>query len=120
MSKSQEPGFPEANLPPGDARARPADPTPAASGQKQAAPVIRIDGKKIACTGQYASILECLEAADVEVHYHCRDGFCGACRVSLCQGQVTYPQGEPLAFVGEGEILACCSLPVTDITLELD
>ncbi|WDE03022.1 2Fe-2S iron-sulfur cluster binding domain-containing protein [Thalassomonas viridans] len=83
-------------------------------------PVIRVEEKDIPCPRRYSSILECLEDADVEVDYHCRDGFCGACRVTLCQGQVAYPQGEPLAFVGEGEILTCCSLPVTDITLELN
>ncbi|WDD96852.1 class I ribonucleotide reductase maintenance protein YfaE [Thalassomonas actiniarum] len=91
-----------------------------AQAEKPKAPVISVEGKNIACTGQYPSILECLEGADVEVHYHCRDGFCGACRVILHRGQVIYPQGEPLAFVGEGEILTCCSLPVTDIQIELD
>ena len=66
------------------------------------------------------SLLECLESADIEVHYHCRDGFCGACRVTLVEGEIFYPDGEPLAYIGEGEILACCCLPVSDITLEID
>lgn len=82
--------------------------------------MISVEGKDIVCSEQYPSILECLEDADVEVHYHCRDGFCGACRVTLHQGEVVYPQGEPLAFVGEGEILTCCSVPVTDIKITLD
>ena len=66
------------------------------------------------------SLLECLESADIEVHYHCRDGFCGACRVTLVEGDIFYPDGEPLAYIGEGEILACCCLPISDITLEID
>ena len=69
---------------------------------------------------QEKTLLNHLEANKVEDHYHCRDGFCGACRVSLKQGQVNYPAGEPLAFVGEGEILTCCCVPVTNITIEID
>ena len=83
-------------------------------------PVIHVDGKAIPCPAHYHNILDCLEEAGVEVHYHCRDGFCGACRVTLCQGETVYPQGEPLAFVGEGEVLTCCSLPLTDIDLVID
>jgi len=66
------------------------------------------------------TLLECLESADIEVHYHCRDGFCGACRVTLLEGQISYPNGEPLAYIGDGEILPCCCIPITDITLEID
>lgn len=66
------------------------------------------------------TLLECLENANVEVHYHCRDGFCGACRVSLIAGEISYPNGEPLAYIGDGEILPCCCIPITDITLEID
>ncbi|GLX81956.1 class I ribonucleotide reductase maintenance protein YfaE [Thalassotalea eurytherma] len=68
----------------------------------------------------HGSILNCLESADVEVHFHCRDGFCGACRVTLDEGQVNYPQGEPLAFVGDGEVLACCCQPTSNIRLTID
>jgi len=66
------------------------------------------------------TLLECLESANVEVHYHCRDGFCGACRVSLIEGEISYPNGEPLAYIGDNEILPCCCIPITDITLEID
>ena len=66
------------------------------------------------------TLLNCLERQDVEVHYHCRDGFCGACRVTLKTGQVNYPQGEPLAFVGDGEVLACCCQPTSNIRLTID
>lgn len=66
------------------------------------------------------TLLNCLERQDVEVHYHCRDGFCGACRVTLKKGQVNYPQGEPLAFVAENEILPCCCVPTTDISIDIE
>lgn len=83
-------------------------------------PVISVDDKKIAFKNSKQTLLECLEAADVEVHYHCRDGFCGACRVTLHEGEIHYPNGEPLAFVNPNEILPCCCVPVTNITLEIE
>jgi len=83
-------------------------------------PKITVQGKIVHYKNNEQTLLECLESANVEVHYHCRDGFCGACRVTLLDGEINYPLGEPLAFVGEGEILTCCCVPVTDLTLALD
>ncbi len=81
---------------------------------------INVQSKVVHYENNEQTLLECLESADVEVHYHCRDGFCGACRVTLVAGEINYPLGEPLAFVGDKEILPCCCIPVTDITLLLD
>lgn len=81
---------------------------------------IRVGEIDVTYLESHGSILNCLEDANVEVHYHCRDGFCGACRITLDKGQVVYPQGEPLAFVGDGEVLACCCRPVTDIQVSLE
>jgi ferredoxin len=78
---------------------------------------ISVDNKTIIFQANDKSLLECLENANVEVHYHCRDGFCGACRVTLVEGEISYPQGEPLAFIGEGEVLSCCCVPKSDIKL---
>ena len=64
------------------------------------------------------NILKTLEREGIESHYHCRDGYCGACRCKLIKGEVQYTV-EPLAFVGDGEILTCCSQPLTDIELNL-
>lgn len=83
-------------------------------------PKISVNGKIVEYKNKKQTLLDCLESADVEVHYHCRDGFCGACRVTLVNGDIHYPQGEPLAYVGEGEILPCCCIPVTDITLDVN
>ncbi len=81
---------------------------------------IKVEQKTIDYDPQAKTLLNCLENAGVEVHYHCRDGFCGACRVKLVNGQIEYPNGEPLAFVGNGEILPCCCIPSSDIELEID
>lgn len=83
-------------------------------------PKISVNGKSIEFRDKKQTLLDCLEAADVEVHYHCRDGFCGACRVTLLEGDINYPLGEPLAYVGHSEILPCCCVPVTDISLDID
>ncbi len=86
----------------------------------QLTPRISVQGKVITFVDNKQTLLECLEQANVEVHYHCRDGFCGACRVTLTAGEINYPKGEPLAFIGNNEILPCCCVPVTDISLEID
>ena len=83
-------------------------------------PKIMVQGKVVPFENNEETLLDCLESADIEVHYHCRDGFCGACRVTLVTGEINYPLGEPLAFVGDNEILPCCCIPVTDITLIID
>lgn len=67
---------------------------------------------------EHRSLLEALEAQKHQVNYQCREGYCGACRCKLLSGSVSYIN-EPLAFVRKGEILPCCSVPITDIEIEL-
>lgn len=81
---------------------------------------ISVNNQEIIYLDSHKNLLECLESSDVEVHYHCRDGFCGACRVALKSGEINYPQGEPLAFVGDDEILPCCCIPTTNISIEIE
>jgi ferredoxin len=81
---------------------------------------ISVDNKIITFQKSDKNLLECLENANVEVHYHCRDGFCGACRVTLVEGEIYYPNGEPLAFIGDGEILTCCCIPKSNIKLLIE
>ncbi|MEW6991747.1 class I ribonucleotide reductase maintenance protein YfaE [Colwelliaceae bacterium 6441] len=82
--------------------------------------IITVEQQKIRYNPADKTLLNNLETNDVEVHYHCRDGFCGACRVVLVDGNITYPNGEPLAFIGENEILPCCCVPTSDITLKIE
>ena len=83
-------------------------------------PKITVQGKVVYYKNNEQTLLDCLESANIEVHYHCRDGFCGACRVKLNKGQIKYPNGEPLAYIGEGEILPCCCMPIGDIGIEIE
>ena len=68
--------------------------------------------------GSAQTLLEALERKKLEVNFHCREGYCGACRCKLVSGEVNYIN-EPLAFVRKGEFLPCCSVPVTDIEIEI-
>ncbi|WP_313904123.1 class I ribonucleotide reductase maintenance protein YfaE [Thalassotalea sp. PS06] len=68
----------------------------------------------------HKNLLEFFEQHNIEAHYHCRDGFCGACRVDLLEGSTEYTNGEPLAFIRDGEILLCCSVPTSDIKISCD
>ena len=60
--------------------------------------------------------LEYLESQGKVINYHCRDGTCGACRCKLNSGTVEYTI-EPLAYIRQGDILTCCTRPLTDIDL---
>jgi len=71
------------------------------------------------CTEKHKTLLEALEQQNFNPHYHCRDGFCGACRCKLISGNVNYTL-EPIAFIHQGEILTCCSIPQDDIEIDLD
>ena len=63
------------------------------------------------------TLLEGLERAGIEVHYHCREGYCGACRTKMHAGQVEYVT-DPLAFIDDDEILPCCCVPLSPLELE--
>lgn len=76
------------------------------------------NGVVINFDGSAQTLLEALERKKLEVNFHCREGYCGACRCKLISGEVHYIN-EPLAFVRKGEFLPCCSVPVTDIEIEI-
>lgn len=81
---------------------------------------ITVQGKDIYYFDTKQTLLECLEISNIDIHYHCRDGYCGACRVTLNNGEIYYPNGDPLAYIGEKEILPCCCIPKSDISLTID
>lgn len=84
------------------------------------------DSYKVTVNGQHqltvepseqTTLLEVMEQAGLKPHYHCRNGFCGACRVQLIQGEVSYLT-DPLAFIRPGDCLACCCTPISDIEIK--
>ncbi|MCY7294094.1 class I ribonucleotide reductase maintenance protein YfaE [Alteromonas sp. a30] len=64
-------------------------------------------------------LLLSLENAQINIQYHCREGYCGACRTRLIKGNVEYTTA-PLAFIDDDEILPCCCEPATDIEISIE
>jgi len=81
--------------------------------------IISVNEREIPFISEDKTILNTLEKANIESHYHCRDGFCGACRCKLASGTIEYIN-EPLAYVLEGEFLTCCAYPTSDIKIEIE
>ncbi len=78
---------------------------------------VKVNGQhELTVDASEGTLLEAMEAAGIETHFQCRDGFCGACRTQLVSGDVTYIN-EPLAFVRPGDCLACCCVPSSDIEI---
>lgn len=63
------------------------------------------------------SILTELEENNIILNYSCRQGHCGSCILTLLSGEVTHQ--DCLIPLSQGEILACCAKPVTDIKIGL-
>lgn len=80
---------------------------------------ITVEDREIPFLDEDKTILNTLEREKIESNFHCRDGFCGACRCFLKEGTVEYEQ-YPLAYIGENEILTCCSYPTSDVVIEID
>ena len=62
-------------------------------------------------------LLNQVEAAGLSLNNSCRSGLCGACRVTLESGDVEQEDSPALnqRLKDAGMILACCSVPKTDI-----
>jgi ferredoxin-NADP reductase/MOSC domain-containing protein YiiM/ferredoxin len=66
----------------------------------------------------YRNILELAEACDVPVRWSCRTGVCHSCESGLVTGSVVYGP-EPLDRPADGNLLVCCSQPVSDVVVDL-
>ncbi|TPV59900.1 2Fe-2S ferredoxin-like protein [Aestuariibacter sp. GS-14] len=81
--------------------------------------VIDTVSQKVTITSQAnKTLLETLESHNIDVQFHCREGFCGACRTKILSGEVDYTT-DPLAFIDDDEILPCCCKPISDITIKI-
>lgn len=81
-------------------------------------PVIHIEGVGSLVWEHQHSLLEALEDAGVDINYSCRTGVCAACRIKLISGEVHW-RNQPIIGLAAGEILACSTTPLTDLTLAL-
>ncbi|QMV15608.1 2Fe-2S iron-sulfur cluster-binding protein [Vibrio spartinae] len=67
------------------------------------------------------SILDAALKHGIDLHYNCRAGFCGRCKVLLKKGQIDmdHSGGISRIEIKENYILACCSTPLTPIEIEV-
>ncbi|MDO6706575.1 2Fe-2S iron-sulfur cluster-binding protein [Photobacterium sp. 1_MG-2023] len=78
---------------------------------------ITVNGQAVSGNNHEPLLLQ-LEQAGLQPEFQCRNGMCGACRCKLKSGHVT--QYDAMAFIAPGEILACRTVPTSDLTLEFE
>jgi MOSC domain-containing protein YiiM/ferredoxin-NADP reductase len=67
---------------------------------------------------RFGSLLEAAEACDVPVLWSCRMGVCHRCETGMIDGQVNY-HPDPLDLPADGNVLLCCSIPISPVDLDL-
>jgi ferredoxin-NADP reductase/MOSC domain-containing protein YiiM len=75
-------------------------------------------GLSVPWNSRFQSLLEFAEACDIPVRWACRVGVCHMCESGLIGGKVGYSP-EPLDRPMEGNVLICCSTPLSEIELDL-
>jgi MOSC domain-containing protein YiiM/ferredoxin-NADP reductase len=67
---------------------------------------------------RFGSVLELAEACEVPVRWSCRSGVCHNCESALIDGEAHYT-ANPLDPPALGMTLICCTVPASDIVLDL-
>jgi ferredoxin len=69
------------------------------------------------------TVLQAALRQDIPVPWGCGAGVCGVCMAQIVSGEMTYPDGEPLALFEEdaaaGMGLVCAGHPCSDLVLEV-
>lgn len=67
-------------------------------------------------------VLESALDAGLNLPHSCKSGHCGSCRARLVEGEIHYPNGQPLGLTADearaGHILMCQALPRSDLSVE--
>jgi len=110
---------PESSVTPGVARTTARVPQPPI-GPVGSGPRISFSrtGLTVPWDGRFRSLLEFAEACDVPVKWACRTGVCHTCECGQVDGTLRYDP-EPLVEPAAGNALICCSVPESDIDLDL-
>ena len=76
-------------------------------------------GRTVACRSDQ-TILSAAESAGLPLAFSCREGRCGTCRTRMVSGTVDmrHAGGIRQRQIELGDILVCCSRPLSDIVLE--
>jgi ferredoxin-NADP reductase/MOSC domain-containing protein YiiM/ferredoxin len=109
----------ESSITPGIAGTTSVPPHPPA-GRVGAGPEVSFtrSGLTLPWDSRYGNLLEFAEACDVPVRWSCRVGVCHTCESGLIDGSIGYAP-EPLDRPAAGNVLICCSSPLTAIELDL-
>jgi len=75
-------------------------------------------GLTVPWDARFGSLLEFAEACDIPVRWSCRVGVCHTCEAGIIDGEVSYAP-EPLDRPAAGNLLICCSKPMSEIELDL-
>jgi ferredoxin-NADP reductase/MOSC domain-containing protein YiiM len=108
----------ESSITPGITSTASVPPHPPSSAGTGPAVSFTRSGLTVPWSTQYGSLLEFAEACDVPVRWSCRTGVCHMCESGLIGGQIAYAP-EPLDRPAEGNLLICCSSPLTAVQLDL-
>jgi ferredoxin-NADP reductase/MOSC domain-containing protein YiiM len=75
-------------------------------------------GLTVPWDSRFSSLLELAEACDIPVRWSCRVGVCHTCESGMIDGTVQYAP-DPLDQPSHGNVLICCSTPLSEIQLDL-
>ncbi len=64
------------------------------------------------------NLLDALIESGHEIEYQCREGYCGACRTKVINGEVDYEK-TVIAHLEDNEILPCCCRVKESLKLEI-
>ena len=64
------------------------------------------------------TLLDAMEEQGVDIQSECRTGECGQCKVKIQKGKVKRLI-ETDVYLNEGQILSCCSVPESNLQIEL-
>lgn len=83
--------------------------------------IIKIYKKKIKIIAKKdkSSLLKILIQNNIHINYQCKDGYCGTCKVILITGKIHYFKKNIIAVLKKNEIISCCCIVLSNITIKL-
>ncbi len=79
---------------------------------------VKFSNNKSIVFNKQRTLLDAMETQGIQLQSECRSGECGQCKVNLLAGKVK-PLIEIELELKTGEILPCCSIPESDLLIEL-
>ena len=65
------------------------------------------------------SLLAFAEGLGLKPAFSCRDGYCHTCQCGLVEGEIEYTDPDADPPFEEGQILICCTVPKTDVIIDI-